>query len=52
LQKQWQQELDEKFYMSSIVLDGASFNRLRNVFKPQSRMARRIAAQFEVNLDV
>lgn len=89
LRKQWQQELDEKFYLPSIVLDGASFNRLRNqgksspflqddrivicsyhfvaakaasvqgvpwdlvvideahrlrnVFKPQNRMARRIA---------
>lgn len=89
LRKQWQQELDEKFYLPSTVLDGASFNRLRNqgntnpfmqddkivicsyhfvsakaacvqgvpwdlivideahrlrnVFKPQNRMARRIA---------
>ena len=89
LRKQWQQELDEKFYLPSMVLDGPRFNqirktgngnpfmqddsivicsyhfvsakapsvqgvpwdlvvideahRLRNVFKPQSRMARRIA---------
>ncbi|MFO0382598.1 MAG: SNF2-related protein [Pirellula sp.] len=89
LRKQWQQELDDKFYLPSTVLDGASFNRLRaqgqanpfmqedkivicsyhfvsakaasvhgvpwdlvvideahrlrNVFKPQNRMARRIA---------
>ncbi|PHQ34785.1 SNF2-related protein [Rhodopirellula bahusiensis] len=89
LRKQWQQELDEKFYLPSLVLDGAMFNRLRkqgetnpfmqddkivicsyhfisakapsvqgvpwdlvvideahrlrNVFKPQSKMARRIA---------
>lgn len=88
LRKQWQQELDDKFYLPSMVLDGALFNRLRkqgitnpfmqddkivicsyhfasakadfvqgvpwdlvvvdeahrlrNVFKPQSRMARRI----------
>lgn len=89
LRKQWQQELDEKFYLPSLVLDGALFNhlrkqgeknpfiqdekivicsyhfistkapsvqgvpwdlvvideahRLRNVYKPQSKMARRIA---------
>lgn len=89
LRKQWQQELDEKFYLPSVVLDGPRFNqlrkagngnpfmqddsivicsyhfvsakapsvqgvpwdlvvideahRLRNVFKPQSRMARQIA---------
>jgi adenine-specific DNA-methyltransferase len=89
LRKQWQQELDEKFYLPSFVLDGGMFNRLRkqgetnpfmqndkivicsyhfisakapsvqgvpwdlvvideahrlrNVFKPQSKMARRIA---------
>ena len=89
LRKQWQQELDEKFYLPSVVLDGALFNRmrkqgnanpfmqndkivicsyhfvsakadsvqgvpwdlvvvdeahrLRNVFKPQSKMARKIA---------
>ncbi len=29
LRKQWQQELDEKFYLPSIVLDGPAFNRLR-----------------------
>ena len=29
LRKQWQQELDDKFYLPSTVLDGASFNRLR-----------------------
>ena len=89
LRKQWQQELDEKFYLPSMVLDGTKFNhlrkrgvanpfmqddkivlcsyhfisakapsvqgvpwdlvvideahRLRNVYKPQSKMARRIA---------
>ena len=89
LRKQWQQELDEKFYLPSMVLDGKAFNqlrkagnanpfmqddmivicsyhfisaretfvqgvpwdlvvvdeahRLRNVYKPQNRMARRIA---------
>lgn len=89
LRKQWQQELDEKFYLPSSVLDGPAFNkmrkagnrnpfmqpdtvvicsyhfvsgkadlvksvpwdlvvldeahRLRNVFKPQVGMARRIA---------
>lgn len=89
LRKQWQQELDEKFYLPSLVLDGAMFNRLRkqgeknpfmqddkivicsyhfisakapsvqgvpwdlvvideahrlrNVYKPQSKMARRVA---------
>jgi len=88
LRKQWQQELDEKFYLPSVVLDGALFkrmqkqgnanpfmqdekivicsyhfisakaasvqgipwdlvvideaHRLRNVYKPQSKMARRI----------
>lgn len=88
LRKQWQQELDEKFYLPSVVLDGQRFNqlwkagngspfmledsivicsyhfvsakassvqavpwdlvvideahRLRNVFKPQSKLARRI----------
>ncbi len=30
LRKQWQQELDEKFYLPSIVLDGPKFNQLRN----------------------
>ena len=29
LRKQWQQELDDKFYLPSMVLDGALFNRLR-----------------------
>ncbi len=29
LRKQWQQELDEKFYLPSIVLDGQRFNQLR-----------------------
>lgn len=89
LRKQWQQELQEKFYLPSVVMDGPLFNRirkagnenplmqddhvvicsyhfvssksdyvqaipwdlvvvdeahrLRNVFKPQSKMARRIA---------
>ncbi|WP_166820079.1 SNF2-related protein [Thalassoroseus pseudoceratinae] len=89
LRKQWQQELEEKFYLPSVVLDGPLFrrmqkagnsnplmqddkivicsyhfvsaketsvkgvpwdlvvideaHRLRNVYKPQNRMARRIA---------
>lgn len=89
LRKQWQQELDEKFFLPSVVMDSVLFNRmrktgegnpflqddkiiicsyhfasakaqsiqnvpwdlvgideahrLRNVFKPQSKMARRIA---------
>lgn len=30
LRKQWQQELDEKFYLPAIILDGAKFNQLRN----------------------
>jgi adenine-specific DNA-methyltransferase len=30
LRKQWQQELDEKFYLPSVVLDGSKFNQLRN----------------------
>jgi superfamily II DNA/RNA helicase len=30
LRKQWQQELEEKFYLASIVLDGPKFNQLRN----------------------
>lgn len=89
LRKQWQQELEEKFFLSSVVMDAVLFNqalksgpgnpfvqddkivicsyhfasakaqsvhgvpwdlvgideahRLRNVYKPQNRMARRIA---------
>jgi adenine-specific DNA-methyltransferase len=89
LRKQWQQELEEKFFLSALVMDSVSFNRivnsgqsnpfiqddkiiicsyhfasakaqsiqgvpwdivcideahrLRNVYLPQSRMARRIA---------
>ncbi len=89
LRKQWQQELDEKFFLPSVVMDSVLFNRmrkagdgnpflqddkiiicsyhfassksqniqnvpwdlvgideahrLRNVYKPQSKMARRIA---------
>ena len=27
---EWQQELDEKFYLPSVVLDGSRFNQLRN----------------------
>ena len=30
LRKQWQQELDEKFYLPSVVLDGPKFNQIRN----------------------
>ena len=33
LRKQWQQELDEKFYLPSVVLDGSKFNQLRNAGK-------------------
>lgn len=29
LRKQWQQELDEKFYLPSTVLDGPAFNKMR-----------------------
>ena len=30
LRKQWQQELDQKFYLPAVVLDGSRFNQLKN----------------------
>lgn len=38
LRKQWQQELDEKFYLPSVVLDGPAFNKMRKTGNPNPFM--------------